>query len=57
MKITQQQQMYYNKNRTGEGKTKLNLSLKHNVYLPGAMSLAAAKFDVFLHRGLYGSIS
>lgn len=29
MKITQQQQMYYNKNRTGEGKTKLNLSLKH----------------------------
>lgn len=23
------QQMYYNKNRTGEGKTKFNLSLKH----------------------------
>lgn len=45
--------------KTGQEKEKLNLTPAENIYvcLPGAMSLAAAKFDVFLHSGLYGSIS
>lgn len=56
------QQMNCNKciiTKTGQEKEKLNLTPAENIYvcLPGAMSLAAAKFDVFLHSGLYGSIS